>query len=245
VSNQDRRQHCTAEWVSTEGGSTFGISIPAALGRPADDVMVDPRFVIFLVDDDPAVLKALTRLLSTSGYEVRAFSSSTEFLARHDPSVPGCAIFDVFVPGLGGIELLAALRADGVERPVIFITGVGDIQMAVQAMKAGAVDVLTKPVKRCELLKAVAVAAAKEARTRDIRRELASINDRMSRLTPREREVLTHVIAGKLNKQIAAALGTVEKTVKLHRGRMMQKLGVRAVADLVRITERAGIQPYQ
>jgi FixJ family two-component response regulator len=205
--------------------------------------MSDTRFVIFLVDDDPGVLKALTRMLSTHGYEVRAFSSSTEFLAQHDRSIPGCAIFDVSMPDLDGIELQAALKAGGVERPVIFITGVGDIPVTVQAMKAGAFDFLTKPVKSRQLLAAVALAAEKEAQALELRSELAAIDDRISRLTPREREVLTHVIAGRLNKQIAAALGTVEKTIKLHRGRVMQKMGVRSVADLVRISERAGIRP--
>ena len=205
--------------------------------------MSDTRFVIFLVDDDPGVLKALTRMLSTHGYEVRAFSSSTEFLAQHDRSIPGCAIFDVSMPGLDGIELQAALKAGGVERPVIFITGVGDIPVTVQAMKAGAVDFLTKPVKSRQLLAAVALAAEKEAQALELRSELAAVNDRVLRLTPREREVLTHVIAGQLNKQIAADLGTVEKTIKLHRGRVMHKMGVRTVADLVRIAERAGIRP--
>ena len=205
--------------------------------------MSDTRFVIFLVDDDPGVLKALTRMLSTHGYEVRAFSSSTEFLAQHDRSIPGCAIFDVSMPDLDGIELQAALKVGGVERPVIFITGVGDIPVTVQAMKAGAVDFLTKPVKSKQLLAAIALAAEKEAQALELRSELAAINDRVSRLTPREREVLTHVIAGQLNKQIAADLGTVEKTIKLHRGRVMHKMGVRTVADLVRIAERAGIRP--
>ena len=205
--------------------------------------MSDSRFVIFLVDDDPGVLKALTRMLDTQGYEVRAFSSSTEFLAQHDPSISGCAIFDLSMPGLDGIELQAALKAGGIERPVIFITGVGDIPVTVQAMKAGAIDFLTKPVKSRQLLAAVALAAEKEAQSHERRSALASISDRLARLTPREREVLTHVVAGRLNKQIAADLGTVEKTIKLHRGRMMQKMGVRTVADLVRIAERAGIRP--
>jgi FixJ family two-component response regulator len=205
--------------------------------------MTSPRFVIFLVDDDEGVLKALSRMLSTKGFEVQAFSSATEFLARHDPSVPGCAIFDVSMPDLDGIELQKALRVGESERPVIFITGVGDIPTSVQAMKAGAVDFLTKPVKSQQLLAAVALAAEKEAQAIASRSELAVINDRLSRLTPREREVLTHVIAGRLNKQIAGDLGTSEKTVKLHRGRMMHKLGVRSVADLVRVAERAGIQP--
>ena len=206
-------------------------------------MMSESRFVIYLVDDNPGVLKALTRMLNTQGYEVRAFSSSTEFLAEHDPSLPGCAIFDLSMPGLDGIELQAALKVGGFERPVIFISGVGDIPVTVQAMKAGAVDFLTKPVKSRQLLAAVAVAAEKEAQALELRGELASINNRISRLTPREREVLTHVIAGRLNKQIAADLGTAEKTIKLHRGRMMRKMGVRTVADLVRIAERAGIRP--
>jgi FixJ family two-component response regulator len=207
--------------------------------------MSDTRFVIFLVDDDPGVLKALTRMLNTHGYEVRVFSSSTEFLAQHDRSIPGCAIFDVSMPDLDGIELQAALKAGGVERPVIFITGVGDIPVTVQAMKAGAVDFLTKPVKSRQLLAAVALAAEKEAEALELRSELAAIDDRISRLTPREREVLTHVIAGRLNKQIAADLGTVEKTIKLHRGRVMHKMGVRSVAELVRVSERAGIRPLR
>jgi len=203
----------------------------------------DPPFVIYLVDDDTGVLKALTRVLNGQGYDVLAFSSPTEFLARHDPSIPGCAIFDVSMPGLDGLELQAALKAGAVERPVIFITGVGDIPVTVRAMKAGAVDFLAKPVKSRELLAAVALAVDKDARTRELRSELASINDRLATLTPREREVLTHVVAGQLNKQIAGDLGIVEKTIKLHRGRMMHKMGVRTVAELVRIAERAGIVP--
>ena len=205
--------------------------------------MSDSRFVIFLVDDDLGVLKALSRMLDAKGYEVRAFSSSNEFLVQHDPSIPGCAILDVSMPGLDGIELQAALKAGGVERPVIFITGVGDIPVSVQAMKAGAVDFLTKPLKSQQLLAAVAQAVDKEAQALQLRSELTVVNDRISRLTPREREVLTHVIAGRLNKQIAADLGTVEKTIKLHRGRMMRKMGVRTVADLVRIAQRGAVQP--
>jgi FixJ family two-component response regulator len=205
--------------------------------------MSEARFVIFLVDDDPGVLKALSRMLDTQGYEVRAFSSSTEFLAQHDPSIPGCAIFDVSMPGLDGIELQAALKAGGVERPIIFITGVGDVPVSVQAMKAGALDFLTKPVKSRQLLAAVAQAVEREAQALEARDELASINQRIASLTPREREVLTHVVAGRLNKQTAADLGTVEKTIKLHRGRMMHKMGARSVADLVRLAERAGIRP--
>jgi len=202
-------------------------------------------FVVFLVDDDAGVLTALTRLLRAKGYEVRAFSSSLEFVAQHDPSVPGCAIFDISMPDLDGLQLQAALTGDGVERPVIFITGVGDIPVTVQAMKAGALDFLTKPVSTRQLLAAIARAVEIDARGRELRSELATANGRVSRLTPREREVLVHVIAGRLNKQIAADLGVAEKTIKLHRGRMMQKMGVRMVADLVRIAELAGIRPQR
>ena len=205
--------------------------------------MTESRFVVFLVDDDPGVLRGLTRILNAKGYDIQAFASATDFIVRHDRSIPGCAILDVSMPDLDGLELQKVMNADGFERPVIFITGVGDIPTSVQAMKAGAIDFLTKPVKTADLLAAVALAEKKEAMALAHRIDLDSINRRLSALTPREREVLTHVIAGRLNKQIAADLGTVEKTIKLHRGRMMHKLGVRTVADLVRLSERAGIQP--
>jgi FixJ family two-component response regulator len=201
------------------------------------------NFTVFLVDDDRGVLKALTRMLETKGYQVRAFSSARQFLSEHDASVPGCAIFDVSMPDLDGLELQEALAASGVERSVIFITGVGDIPISVRAMKAGAVDFLTKPVRSRTLLAAIALASEKEAKVRERRSELALANDRIATLTPREKEVLTHVIAGLLNKQIAARLGIVEKTVKLHRGRMMEKMRVRTVADLVRLAERGGVRP--
>jgi FixJ family two-component response regulator len=203
----------------------------------------DSSFVVFLVDDDPGVLKALQRLLRSKGHEVRAFASSTEFLAQHDTSVRGCAILDVSMPDLDGLKLQAALTASGAERPVIFVTGVGDIPATVRAMKAGAIDFLTKPVNSRELLAAIQRAMEIDLKSRESQKDLELINSRISALTPREREVLTHVVAGRLNKQIAAALGIVEKTIKLHRGRMMRKMGVRTIADLVRMAERAGIKP--
>jgi len=203
----------------------------------------DSSFVVFLVDDDANVLKSLTRLLRSKGHEVQSFSSSTEFLARHDPSVCGCAILDVSMPDLDGLKLQTALMASGVERPVIFITGLGDIPVTVRAMRAGAVDFLTKPVNSHQLLAAIERAMELELKARESKKELEVISRRISALTPRELEVLTHVVAGRLNKQIAAELGIVEKTIKLHRGRMMRKMGVRTVADLVRIAERAGIRP--
>lgn len=204
--------------------------------------MTDRRSTVFLVDDDPGVLRALTILLDASGYEVRSFPSAREFLAHHDVSIPGCAVFDVAMPDLDGLELQAALAMDGTERPIIFITGVGDVPTSVRAMKAGAVDFLIKPVGEDQLLDAIAQATERDASARQHQQELMSVSVQFAKLTPRERQVLTHIIAGKLNKQIAYELGTVLNTVKVHRGRVMKKLGVRSVAELVRVAERAGIR---
>ena len=205
--------------------------------------MREAGFTTFLVDDDPAVLKAITRLLNAAGYRTKSFSSPQEFLSAHDPSIPGCAIIDLVMSELDGLLLQQALIETGSERPIIFLSGKGDVSTSVRAMKAGAVDFLTKPVKREALFSAVVRAAKVDALSRQKRDESKSIGNRLSALTHREREVLEYVIAGRLNKQIAASLGTVEKTVKVHRGRMMAKLGVKSVADLVRLADKAGIVP--
>jgi FixJ family two-component response regulator len=196
---------------------------------------------VFIVDDDAGVLKALTRLVNANGYRTQPFVSPQEFLAHHDGTLPGCAVFDVSMPGLDGLALQEALGAPGAQRPVIFITGKGDVPTSVRAMKAGAIDFLTKPVSDKDLLSAIARAIEQDAEDRRTRVEVASIEAKLATLTPREREVLGHVVAGRLNKQIAGDLGTVEKTIKVHRGRMMEKMGVRTVADLVRMAEKAGI----
>ena len=201
----------------------------------------ESTFTVFLVDDDPGVLKGLSRLLRNRGYNVLPFASPREFLAKHDATVPGCAIFDLSMPDLNGLELQEAFKARDNHRPVIFLTGKGNIPRTVQAMKAGAVDFLTKPVRSEVLLDAIVRAQAADAEIREAGAELSGINTKIATLTPREREVLSHVIAGRLNKQIAAELGTVEKTIKVHRGRMMEKLGVHTVADLVRLAAKAGI----
>lgn len=198
-------------------------------------------FAVYLVDDDPRVLRALSRLLHAKDYDVRAFGSAKEFLADHDPAVPGCAVLDLAMPGLDGLKLQETLAAAGVQRPIIFLTGKGDIPASVRAMKAGAIDFLTKPARKDYLLAAIIRAEDVDTRTRQAGAELAAVHAKIKSLTPREREVLAHVVAGKLNKQIAGDLGTVEKTVKFHRGRMMHKLGVRTVADLVRLAEKAGV----
>ncbi|MBX9647978.1 MAG: response regulator [Xanthobacteraceae bacterium] len=205
--------------------------------------MTDPGATIFLVDDDAGVLRAISRLLRARGYDTLTFTSSREFLEAHDRSIPGCAVLDVSMPDFDGLELQQALTAVGNQRPVIFLTGAGDIPTSVRAMKAGAIDFLTKPVSEDALLAAIAHAVQVDTENRQVSSEVDSINARFARLTPREQEVMTHVIAGRLNKQIAGHLGTVEKTIKVHRGRVMEKMAVRSVADLVRLAEKAGISP--
>jgi FixJ family two-component response regulator len=201
----------------------------------------DEAPTVFVVDDDPSILRALTRLLRAGGHAVSTFRSPREFLAQHDPAVPGCVVLDLAMPGLNGLELQTALAASGCQRPIIFVSGHGDIPSSVRAMKAGAVDFLTKPVSEEILLAAIRRAIERDRLMRRARAELQAIGERLDTLTPREREVLQHVVAGQLNKQIAADLGTVEKTVKVHRSRVMEKMGVRSVADLVRMAERFGI----
>jgi len=203
--------------------------------------MSEADFTVFLVDDDADVLKALGRLVRAWGYDSREFVSPQDFLREHDASLPGCAVLDVAMPDLDGLMLQRTLAAKGVELPVIFLTGRGDIPMTVCAMKAGAVDFLTKPVNADALLAAIGRAKEREAREREARAQMESFLAKLAKLTPREREVLGHVVTGRLNKQIAYDLGTVEKTIKVHRSRMMEKMGARSLAELVRMVERAGM----
>lgn len=198
---------------------------------------------VFIVDDDVSVLNSLSRLMRAAHFEVRCFASGGEFLSGHDASLLGCALIDITLGGVSGLELQERLLQMEIQRPVIFLTGTGDISSSVKAMKAGAVDFLTKPVRGDELLDAVQKGVDIDRQRHRTHDELKSVKALLSTLTPREREVLTHVIAGRMNKQIAAALGTAEKTIKVHRGRVMVKLGVRSVADLVRLSERAEIAP--
>lgn len=193
---------------------------------------------VFIVDDDPAVLKSLSRLLRSVQLTVVTFGSPEEFLAQHDPREPGCLVLDVSMPGLNGLELQEALTSKGSAVPIIFLTGHGDVPTSVHAMKRGAFDFLTKPVNDDALIKAVHAAFEKNRIGRQARDELNDIQERLATLTPREREVLTHVVTGQLNKQIAYDLGTVEKTIKVHRARVMEKMKVHSVAELVRLTER-------
>lgn len=197
---------------------------------------------VFVVDDDAAVRSAVSRLLRSAEISVTVFASPTEFLAAHDPSAPGCLLLDVEMPDLNGLDLQQTLGGRGGALPIIFLSGHADIPISVQAMKAGATDFLTKPVRDEVLLTAVRAAFAKDRAVRLVRAELADIAARLARLTPRENEVLELVTTGLLNKQIAGHLGTVEQTIKVHRARVMEKMRVQSVAELVRLVERARAQ---
>jgi FixJ family two-component response regulator len=197
---------------------------------------------VFIVDDDPYVRKAVARLVRGEGYEVREFNSAREFLVAHEPEPPGCLLLDVSMPDVDGFELQQCLAASGCHRPIVFLTGTGDIHNSVRAMKAGAVNFLTKPVDREELMAALAEALRADAAGRAEWETRNTIAGRLATLTPRERQVLEKVVAGRLNKQIAAELGTVEKTIKVHRARVMQKLHAASLIQLVEIAQLAGLK---
>jgi FixJ family two-component response regulator len=198
---------------------------------------------VFLLDDEPGMLKALTRLLKAEGFTVQAFTSAKTFLESYRPEILGCLVLDVAMPELNGLELQQHLTRSGFLLPIVFLTGHGDIPMSVQAIKAGAVDFLTKPVKDADLLRAVRAALQRAVEQRDLISEIALLRRRYASLTPRESEVMAHVVAGQLNKQVAGELGIGEHTIKIHRARVMEKMGVESLADLVRAAERLGQKP--
>ena len=201
-----------------------------------------PSPTVFLVDDDDSVRRALGRMIKSGGYEVHTFVSARKFLDGGDYNKsPACLVLDVRMPGLSGLDLQRELEATNAILPIIFITGHADIPMTVRAMKAGAVDFLPKPVKDVVLLRAIEQALARAIRDNAEREKLEAIQRRANALTPRESEVMNLVVKGWLNKQIAFELGTVEKTIKVHRARVMEKMQVDSVAELVRVAERAGI----
>src|SRR6266542_3118586 len=201
-----------------------------------------PSPTVFVVDDDAAIRKAVLRLLRSAGIAAAAFESPTEFLAQYDPNTPGCLVLDLEMPGFNGLQLQTALAEKGSSLPIIFLTGHGDVSKSVQAMKGGAFDFLTKPVNAKNLLPAIRAAIERDAVARRVQANLSEIRARLDALTPREREVLEHIVAGKLNKQIASDLGISEATVKMHRARVMTKMKVQGVADLVRLAEVCGIR---
>jgi FixJ family two-component response regulator len=206
--------------------------------------MSKPTSIVFVVDDDPSIRESLSLLLSSAGYGVKTFASAKEFLEseRGTPG-PACLVLDVKMPGLSGLDLQKELMSRNIIIPIIFITGHGDIPMSVQAMKKGAVDFLPKPFDDGDLLEAVEQALLRDSQTHADLDEQKHILQRMDSLTPREHEVLTYLITGMLNKQIAFELNISERTVKAHRKQVLDKMGVDSIAELVRLTEKVGVKP--
>ena len=197
--------------------------------------------MIFVVDDDPSVRRSLTRLLTSAGYTVEAFASAGEFLARERYTGPCCLVLDMRMPGLTGLELQETLAAAGRRLSIVFVTGHVDVPMSVRAMKRGAADLLTKPFDDKDLLATIQRAVAKDAQDLGEEARVAELRERVARLSPREAQVFALVVTGMLNKQIAAALGIGEKTVKVHRARVMQKMRAGSVAELVRFADSVGV----
>ena len=202
---------------------------------------MDGDAIVFVVDDDASVRRSTERLVRSAGFAIQAFASAREFLDNARTEKPGCLVLDVHMPGLSGLDLQRELAQRGVELPIIFLTGHGDIPMTVRAMKAGAVEFLTKPVKSRELLAAIESAIEHGLVSHQARRETLALRQRYERLTPREREVLPLVVAGLLNKQIAGEVAASERTVKFHRAHIMKKMEAESLADLVRMAERLGV----
>jgi FixJ family two-component response regulator len=198
---------------------------------------MSPTPLIHVVDDDPSMRNALLRLLGAAGFEARGYSSTGDFLVQSPPDRPGCLLLDLRLPGPSGLELQAALQQQGILLPIVFLSGHATVASSVRAMKAGAVDFLTKPVKRDTLLDAVGRALARDAAQRTAREEADRVQMRFASLTPRQREVFDRIVAGKLNKQIADELGIAERTVKREREQVMAKLDANSAADLGRLAE--------
>lgn len=198
--------------------------------------------IVYLLDDEPEMVKALTRLLRSKHFEVRGFTSLHEFLQAFNPLELACLVLDVAMPELDGLALQRRLMHQGILIPIIFLTGHGDIPMSVRAIKAGATDFLTKPVDAVALVAAVNTALQTAESRRQTISETAALAARLASLTPREHEVMKHIVAGRLNKQIAADLGTGEQNIKFHRAHIMEKMGVESLADLVHAAERLGIR---
>ena len=206
--------------------------------------MVEGTPFVFVVDDDPSIRESLRLLLSSAGYGVKAFASAKEFLeSERDSPGPTCLVLDVKMPGLSGLDLQKELKSRNYVMPIIFITGHGDIPMSVQAMKNGAVDFLSKPFDDGELLGVVKTALLKDSQTRADLNEQKHIIQRLDSLSTREHEVLTYLITGMLNKQIAYELNISERTIKAHRKQVLDKMGVDSIAELVRMTEKVGVKP--
>jgi FixJ family two-component response regulator len=205
--------------------------------------MIDTLPVVFVVDDEPSVCISLKRLLRSVGLEARTYSSAQEFLSSERPDAPGCLVLDVRLPGLSGLDLQQELAAAKIDLPVIFITGHGDIPMSVRAMKAGAVEFLTKPFREQDLLEAIQRGIKQSGIVRQHQAVMRVLQKRYALLTPREREVFPRVTGGLPNKQIAAQLGASEKTIKVHRGQVMQKMKAESLADLIQMAAKLRLPP--
>ena len=198
--------------------------------------------MVFVVDDDAPMRESIRNLIRSVGLRVELFSSAQEFLESNRPEMPSCLVLDVRLPGLSGLDLQRRTTDGGMEIPIIFITGYGDIPMTVGAMKAGAVEFLSKPFRDQDLLDAIQLALERDRKARDQRASLEVLRNRFALLTPREREVMARVVAGLLNKQVGAQLGMSETTVKVHRHQVMEKMGAGSLPDLVRMADRLGIR---
>jgi len=204
--------------------------------------MTDSEAIVFVVDDDPSVRRSLARLIRSAGFTVESFASAQEFLERPRPDIPGCLVLDIHMPGVSGLDLQDELAAAEVTLPVIFLTGYGTVPASVRAMKAGACDFLEKPVDDRALVDAIQQAVERNRRARLQQAEVREIQRRVDSLSPRQREVLSLLLTGMLNKQIASELGTTEKTIKVHRGRVMEKMQVGSMAELVRLAGKLGMR---
>jgi FixJ family two-component response regulator len=204
--------------------------------------MMETDAMVFVVDDDAPMRESLRNLIRSVGLRVELFSSAQEFLQSNRPEMPSCLVLDVRLPGLSGLDLQRQTNEAGMEIPIIFITGYGDIPMTVGAMKAGAVEFLSKPFRDQDLLDAIQLALERDRKARDQRASLEELRKRFALLTPREREVMARVVAGRLNKQVGAQLGMSETTVKIHRHQVMEKMGAGSLPELVRMADRLGIR---
>ena len=203
--------------------------------------MTETDAMVFVVDDDAPMRKSLENLIRSVGLRVEVFASAREFLRSQRPDLPSCLVLDVRLPGLSGLDLQRQTSHPGMEIPIVFVTGHGDIPMSVRAIKAGAVEFLTKPFREQDLLDAIQQALERDRTAREQRAALEELRSRFESLTPRERAVMTRVVAGLLNKQIGAELGTSEATVKMHRHQVMEKMGASSLPELVRMADRLGI----